>query len=69
MAKGEPPREATVEELVALLRSFYTDEGAFTFLISKQALLEGETPLGVLVDGRLTDVVLLLRQADEGNHT
>lgn len=53
-------------QLTALLTELYGDGDAYRWLTTPQNLLDNRKPLHVIADGGIADVLLLLRQIDEG---
>jgi hypothetical protein len=53
-------------DLIALLRTFYTDAEAFAWLTLPQPQHDGAIPLDIIGDGRVSDLVVSLRRMDEG---
>jgi hypothetical protein len=56
----------TTNELVSLLRQFYTDAEAFEWLTSPQPMFDGAIALDMIAAGRIGDLVMSLQRMSEG---
>jgi uncharacterized protein (DUF2384 family) len=57
---------AAIGDLAALLGELFTEAEAFRWLLAPHPLLDGQTPLALIAEGRLDDVLTLLWQLREG---